>query len=181
MRTALCLWVLLLAPAAAAIESAHVEPVFGQACRTGPHKQPGGPFAAYVFCDDALGSNIAVLYSDLGDPRFEKWTLTRRFWQGEAWAADVHDLGWVPGRNQLVVTTSEIYGSGATYLLDLETQSFIVLFEPKDCGSHIVALNVSSVTLKVNYCEGEEPNRQVVVKFPQSNPSLQGTPPKRRP
>jgi hypothetical protein len=43
-----------------------------------------------------LGTNIAVFYPELGDPRYEKWTLTRRFWQDEPWSADVSALGWVP-------------------------------------------------------------------------------------
>jgi hypothetical protein len=181
MRIVTLLLALFFATEVGAADREHVDSVYGPACRTGPHKQPGGPFAVYVFCDDALGTNIAVMYADLGDPRFEKWTLTRRFWQDEAWAADVHDLGWVPGRNLLVVTTSVIYGGGATYLLELERQTFAVLYEPGDCGSHIIAINASSVTLRLNNCISEEPDRQVVVRLPQSNPSLQGAPLKRRP
>src|SRR5476651_1216798 len=90
-----------------------VENIGGRTCKGGTHKQPHGPFAVFVFCDDALGTNIAICYFDLGDPRFEKWTLTRRFWQSDDWGADVRSIAWVPNHNSLVVTTCEIYGTGA--------------------------------------------------------------------
>ena len=80
-----------------------IENIAGTACRTGVHQQPKGPFAVFGFCDDAEGTNIAVFYSELGDPRFEKWTLTRRFWQSDKWGADVQSIAWMPNRNFLVV------------------------------------------------------------------------------
>ena len=135
----------LCVPAMTVAAPARVETVSGQACENGVHRDPGGPFAVYVFCGDALGTNIAVLYSTLGEPRFEKWTLTRRFWQDEPWATDVHALGWVPKRSLLVVTTSEIYGEGAIYLLDLKAQTFIVLAKPEDRGAQILELTESFV------------------------------------
>lgn len=142
----------------------------------GVHAQPHGPFAAYVFCDDALGTNIAIAYLGPGMPSFEKWTLTRRFWQDRHWGADVHDLGWVPNRNLLVVTTSFIYGEGAVYLLDLERQEFVTLLIPEDCGSHILAINESSVTIGLNDCESPSPYRRVVLTFPQCNSQSQPAP-----
>jgi hypothetical protein len=169
MRTtfvSLILSLTIALPLGAMAAFAPVDHVFGHACKTGRHQQPKGPFAVYAFCDDALGTNIAIFYSELGDPRFPKWTLTRRFWQDEAWSADVHDLAWVPKRNFLVVTTSEIYGNGGVYLLDLEKQQFVVLAEPKDCGSRIVALDESSVTVALNDCESSKPNGRRVLKFP---------------
>jgi hypothetical protein len=59
----------------------NIESISGRVCKGGSHIQPRGPFGVYVFCDDALGTNIAVFYPALGDPRYEKWTLTCRFWQ----------------------------------------------------------------------------------------------------
>lgn len=149
-----------------------IEAVAGPSCKDGVHKQPRGPFGVYVFCDDALGTNIAVFYPQLGDPRYEKWTLTRRFWQDAPWSADVHSLGWVPNRNLLVVTTSEIYGAGSVFLLDLEKQTSEVLASTEDCGSSIVALSESSVTVGLNNCEDAKPFKKVEVKFPQSNPAV---------
>ena len=146
-----------------------VETVGGQACKNGVHPDPSGPFAVYVFCDDALGTNIAVFYATLGGPRFEKWTLTRRFWQDQPWATDVHALGWVPKRSLLVVTTSEIYGEGAIYLLDLKAQTFIVLAKPEDCGAQILELTESFVTVGLNNCESATPYKRLTLEFPKSN------------
>src|ERR1700676_973030 len=134
-------------------KEARIESISGLSCKGGLHAQPGGPFGVYVFCDDALGTNIAVFYPQLGEPRYEKWTLTRRFWQDGQWSADVSALGWVPGRNLLVVATSAIYGTGAVYLLNLEKQTHTTLGSTKDCGSSITALSESSVTVDLNNCE----------------------------
>jgi hypothetical protein len=164
MRTValLALCILMGIPVGAA---SLVENIGGRSCKGGMHKQPHGPFAVYVFCDDAMGTNIAVYYSDLGEPRFEKWTLTRRFWQSDDWGADVHSIGWVPDRNSLVVTTSEVYGTGAVYLLDLEKQTFVTLAEPKDCGSQIEQITDHSVTVRLNGCEHPARAKSVVLTF----------------
>jgi hypothetical protein len=143
-----------------------IEKTSGHKCKGGAHTQPEGPFGVYVFCDDAVGTNIAVLYQELGEPRYGKWTLTRRFWQDGPWAADVSAFGWVPGRNLLVVATSEIYGSGAVYLLNLESQTFVSLGSTKDCGSTILALTDTSVTLGLNNCEVPQPFKKITFKFP---------------
>jgi hypothetical protein len=175
MRTLLVL--LLLAPALGLAQQqpstdtgirspAKIEGISGRACKGGPHAQPQGPFGVYVFCDDALGTNIAVFFPQLGDPIYEKWTLTRRFWQDEPWSADVSALGWVPGRKLLVVATSEIYGTGAVYLLNLEKQTYAKLGSTKDCGSSITALSESSVTVALNNCENSRLSKIVELKFP---------------
>jgi hypothetical protein len=172
-------WVIILVVSAAAraeqpsiVGSHHSQPgieqIAGRGCKGGAHTQPEGPFGVYVFCDDALGTNIAVFYPQLGDPKYEKWSVTRRFWQDGPWAADVSGLGWVPGRNLLVVATSEIYGSGDVYLLDLEKQTFVDLGSTKDCGSTILELTKSSVTLGLDNCEDPKPFKKVTMKFPES-------------
>jgi hypothetical protein len=145
---------------------ARIESISGRACKGGSHVQPQGPFGVYVFCDDALGTNIAVFYPQLGDPRFEKWTLTRRFWQGGPWSADVGALGWVPGRNLLVVSTSAIYGTGGVYLLDLEKQTYTKLGSTSDCESSVAALSESSVTVALDNCENPRPSKKIKLAFP---------------
>jgi hypothetical protein len=173
----LCVLTILLAPAPgfaqqqpATVSSVHrpakIESISGVACKRGSHIQPQGPFGVYVFCDDALGTNIAVFYPELGEPRFEKWTLTRRFWQDGPWSADVSALGWVPNRNLLVVTTSEIYGTGAVYLLNLEIQIYTELGYTSDCSSAILALTEVSVTVGLSNCEDSKPSRKMELKFP---------------
>jgi len=173
-------WLLIILASAAATaqqptqEGTHngrptTEQISGRGCKGGVHPQPQGPFGVYVFCDDAVGTNIAVFYPQLGEPKYQKWTLTRRFWQDGPWAADVSALGWVPGRNLLVVATSEIYGSGSVYLLDLEKQTSVILGSTNDCGSTILGLTDSSVTLGLTNCEDPKPFKSITMKFPRTD------------
>ncbi len=158
---------LLVTATPVAVSDINVENLSGTACRTGPHLQPAGPFAAYVFCDDALGTNIAVFYAALGYPEFNPWSLTRRFWQGGAWGADVQGIGWVPGKNLLVVATSSMYGTGSVYLLRLESQTSVTLSEPKACLAKIQAISERSVTVSVRDCDESAPERLLALPFPQ--------------
>jgi hypothetical protein len=59
-----------------------IEDISAQLCVTGEHKQPSGPYALYVFCDDALGTNVAVFLKELGVPFSENYDLGKRFWHG---------------------------------------------------------------------------------------------------
>jgi hypothetical protein len=68
-------------------------------CKPGPQFQVPGPFAIYVFCDDALGTNIAVFLNDLGAPLRNKYDLGKRFWQGEPWSYDVTSSAWISNGN----------------------------------------------------------------------------------
>lgn len=143
-----------------------VENVYPKVCKEGVHAQPSGEFAVYVFCDDAMGTNIAVMHLHPGDSGYPKWPIDRRFWQGKPWAKDVSAIGWVPGGNLLVVATSEIYGEGEIVLLDLMDQTSTVLLKPKDCGASITAISKATVTVGLNNCEDEKPYRTMVIKFP---------------
>ena len=147
------------------------EDVAGRACSGGAHQQPDGPFAVYVFCDDAVGTNIAVFYSGLGEPRYPKWTVTKRFWQSDAWGADVSAFAWVPHRNFVIVTTSEVYGTGGVYLLDLERQTSSELAKPNGCETPILGITDHSVTVGITDCEHEKPVEQRVVAFTLPPPS----------
>jgi hypothetical protein len=165
IANAAILW-LVAAPFLTHAGVAKIENVAGRACSNGAHVQPQGPYGVFVFCDDAVGTNIAVYYAQLGEPKYEKWTLTRRFWQDEPWAADVSALGWVPGRNLLVVTTSEIYGAGAVFLLNLDVETYEKLGSTNDCGSKILDLTEDSVTVGLNNCEDSKPSKNITMRFP---------------
>jgi len=145
-----------------------VENIYPKVCKEGVHAQPGGQFAVYVFCDDAHGTNIAVMHRHPGDSEFPKWPINQRFWQGGLWAKDVSSIGWVPSRNYLVVSTSEIYGEGAIFLLDLVEQTSNVLLKTDDCGATITAVSNASVTVGLNNCVDEKPFKTVVLKLPKS-------------
>ncbi len=105
-------------------------------CNPGLYKQPNGPMAIILFCEDALGIYIGLVYYDnmaspvpdlfykkLSDAEkktyYKTWSLANRMWQDPKWASDVTSYAWSPDGNKLYVGTSNIYGSGGFFELDL--------------------------------------------------------------
>ena len=93
-------------------------------CPQGVHHQPGGPFAALLFCEDALGDYLAVVYweplaAPAARPFADAWEMGNRVWQDSVWASDVTSFAWSPDGKRLYVTTSQVYGSGGLFELDL--------------------------------------------------------------
>lgn len=105
-------------------------------CEHGLHRQPNGPMALLLFCEDAVGDYIGLVYYDLMEAPaplhflrklsekdkmdfYKKWSLGNRMWQEPLWASDVTSYAWSPDETKLYVATSDIYGSGAFYELDL--------------------------------------------------------------
>jgi hypothetical protein len=77
-----------------------------------------------LFCEDALGDYLAVVYFEpLGAPAAgpfaEAWGMNNRVWQDALWGSDVTSFAWSPDQKRLYVTTSEVYGSGGLFELDL--------------------------------------------------------------
>ncbi len=109
-------------------------------CNPGLYKQPNGPMAIMVFCEHALGIYIGLVYYDnmagpIPDEFYKKlpeaekktyktWSLDNRMWQAPIWAADVTSYAWSPDGNKLYVGTSDIYGSGGLYELDLVRRQY---------------------------------------------------------
>ncbi|GAK60994.1 hypothetical protein U27_00892 [Candidatus Vecturithrix granuli] len=82
----------------------------------------------FVFCDDALGTNIGVILTEpgagpgtipLGEPKTWTWLTNNRFWQDPEWATDVVNVAWSPSKKYVYVATSSIYGDGGVFQLDL--------------------------------------------------------------
>ena len=132
-------------------------------CKPDIHKQPKGNFALYVFCDDALGTNVAVYIRKLDAPITGKYDLGKRFWQGGKWGYDVTSYTWV-NENYLLLATSYIYGTGAVYLLDLKAQKFKVVAPLKygACITRLLSVNISVVKVAITDCESMEEN---IVEF----------------
>lgn len=104
-------------------------------CKHGLHTQPNkGPFSIFLFCDDALGSNIGIILTERGAgpgnvPLNEmkvwpNWEPTKRFWQDDKWAADVINFAWGPSQRYMYVATSGIYGDGGFFKIDLREHSY---------------------------------------------------------
>ena len=89
------------------------------------------PFAVMTFRDDALSNHIGVIYyGTMGSPVDESWKLDDRFWEDEAWGADVTSFAWASGGRVLYVATSPIYGTGQVFRLFLAERRAEVVFSP---------------------------------------------------
>jgi hypothetical protein len=106
-----------------------------QKCTHGLHPQPNnGPFSVFLFCDDALGSNIGIILTERGagpgnvplnDQKvWQTWDTVNRFWQDRKWAADVINFVWSPSQRYLYVATSGIYGDGGFFKIDLREHTY---------------------------------------------------------
>jgi hypothetical protein len=104
-------------------------------CRQGLYAQPHkGAFSVFLFCDDALGSNIGVILINPGAGPgkmgfggaevWVKWDTNDRFWQETKWATDVINFAWSPSLRYLYVATCGIYGDGGFFKLDLIDRVF---------------------------------------------------------
>ncbi len=176
-----------LAQAKAPQESSGV-PVSGRNCAAGPHVSPeGGPFAFFLFCDDALGTQMAVLSVSMSVPQAQAWSLADRVWQQAAWATDVVSVAWLEQGKALLVITGYVYGNASIYRLVLPTREVVRIFpsarvptlasesekacsESVACDFELVSVDESAreVRVRVSRCEaanyncGAEPVVQIV-------------------
>ena len=164
MKT-LSILILLLIPTLTHADSVAVKQIDGKSCIGGVHEQPNGLFAVYVFCDDALGTNISIFLKDLGAPLRGPYTLTKRFWQNEEWGADVTSFAWLPDHKTLLLATSAIYGSGKVYKINLETKQSSFLYVPDDniCLTRLARVTNDFITLIVTDCDLKE--KQIEIKY----------------
>jgi hypothetical protein len=83
-----------------------------------------------VSCEDAQGDYLTVLYTGqvvaANDSAWER-SIGERAWHDEKWGDDVTSYAWGPGGEWLYVATSDTYGTGAVYLLDLRRKSSVVV------------------------------------------------------
>jgi hypothetical protein len=132
--TVIFLFIAVMGPSLASDNSLIIN-VFGSQCKHGLYQQPSnGAFSVFVFCDDALGTNIGIILTERGagpgpTPMSETkewlyWDTVNRFWQDRKWAADVMNFAWSPSFRYLYVATSEIYGDGGFFKIDLRERTF---------------------------------------------------------
>jgi hypothetical protein len=144
---------LLLAASSFAAESGSESPSVWShekdGCNPGLYRQPKGPMALILFCEDALGTYIGlVYYESMKSPvpydfflklsaveketYYKVWSLDNRLWQTSIWASDVTSYAWGPDGTKLYVATSPIYGSGGLYELDLVRRQHKKLAPPNE-------------------------------------------------
>ncbi len=145
----------------------------GESCPHGLHHQPNGAFAVIVFCEDALGTSLAVVCYDAG--KYDRlldvksgeamgWEIADRVCQQAPWAADVTSIAWSPNGKFLYVASSEPYGAGGLFQLDLDRRAAtqilpknvkVTLSEPGP-GYMIAGLSEDGKTLRVETLESED-------------------------
>ena len=124
-----------------------VTQVHARVCSQGVYEQPGGQFAIHVFCDDALGTNIAIFLNKMGAPVYHEYDLGSRFWQSEEWAYDVMSFSWLAD-GKLLLSTSAIYGSGSVYVLDPGKKQSEVLLKVDDALIELVSVEDHEVKIR---------------------------------
>ena len=149
-------------------------------CVHGLKAQPrGGPFSVFVFCDDALGVNIAVLNTSPGagpgqirleGPRvWSHWQVNDRVWQDASWSTDITSFAWSRDLRSLYVATSGTYGSGALYRLSLVDRSYTRLLPKEEDASGSSPRYMTEVTL----LRVDSKTDEIVVSLRRYDPDVQ--------
>jgi len=157
----IALLICLIVAGSAYAESIPIIQISAKYCKEGVHKQPKGQFALYVFCDDALGTNISIFLNDLGAPLRGAYRLTNRFWQSDDWGADVTSFAWLPDNKSIIISTSAIYGSGKVFKLQLESKKVEIIYNPTP--GEIENIEEAKIKIKVTNCELREKVIEVAI------------------
>jgi hypothetical protein len=131
-------------------DSIQVSPRF---CKHGLNQPKGGDFAAFVFCDDGLGTQIGIILTRPGVGPVEvntEWSVTNRFWQEGLWMINVKEMVWSPSGAFLYVITSEVYSEEALWELDLPQRKAVKLLDGTEVGGYLSIEGVLGDTLVVN-------------------------------
>lgn len=133
-------------------------------CRAGRHNIPHSDFAVDVYCDDALGVNIAIALTRFSAPVSGPYSLGKRMWQGGDWTRYVTSIA-ASKSGKFFVTTDGRNGTGKIYALDLAAQNAKEIWSLKDgdCAPTISAVDGAKLSLKIFLCDGCEPRYDVLM------------------
>jgi len=146
--------------------------ILNQTSDVGSHKtfyfpDPTHRSGVVVFGDDATGTTVGVVKTTnwASDDVERGWRQDRRFWQEKEWSLNVTSFGWSRDGRYLFVATSDIYGTGEVYQLDVDRRRWAVLF-PREreealdghCwSSEIERIGDNTVTFYVrDYCDEDK-------------------------
>lgn len=155
-----------------------------QDCKHGLHHHPNnGPFSIFVFCDDALGTNIGLILTEPGagpgklkleGTKIWDWQVNNRFWQLQEWSSDVTSFAWSPDFRYLYIATSSVYGDGSFFRLDLKNRTskrlipdkkakYFNSLKNKSIRTRIVGIdkNLDKITVEI---EAYWPNEETIAK-----------------
>ncbi|WP_162651907.1 hypothetical protein [Lentilitoribacter sp. Alg239-R112] len=134
-------------------------------CPQGRHMQPNGNFAVDVYCDDALGTNIAFTLVGINAPIQGKYSLTQRTWQGGDWAASASSVFWSNDLNTVLVATDMVYGTGTIYRLKLLEQGAETIWSMQPgsgCIPVIKSLSGTTLVIDIIPCESGLPRQETI-------------------
>lgn len=133
-------------------------------------KQPNGPFAAMLFNEFAQGIHIGIIYhQQMGGPVDGNWWISERFWQEKPWNADITSFAWDETGKYIYIGTSEVYGDGGLFKLDLLKKTFVKLYPKANADSEpalsteIIELDQTNDKLKVKLMLVDETTKIVVI------------------
>jgi hypothetical protein len=126
---------------------------YAKICKHGLHLQPeAGKFAVMLFCDDAAGANVGIVCYQPGCDE-TPWDLSDRFWQDQVWASDVTAFAWDKNGKCLYISTSEIYGAGDLFALNLPARRYVkvsLALDGRLCPTCRYATTLKSIDLTKN-------------------------------
>ncbi len=142
--------------------------------------------ALLLFCEDALGTYIGLVYYDSMESPvpynyyirlsaaekktyYKAWSLGNRMWQDPIWASDVTSYAWSPDGTKLYIATSEIYGSGGLYELDLIRKKYKQIAPT----GRVAKLNDSGPGYIIMQIDKDE-SRLIYIVDPQGDVPLEG-------
>lgn len=89
-----------------------------EVCKTQQYKI--NAFTVFLFCEDALGAYLGIVYSDrMGQAGDKAWEVEKRFWQDKTWSSDVTSFLLDPEFGRVFIATSSIFGTGDIYEINL--------------------------------------------------------------
>ncbi len=93
-------------------------------------RQPNGPFLVLALCEMGFGCSMTLVcyrpglcektIGPDGAAHFSGWRFDDRIWQQARWSSDVTGAAWSCDGGSLFVSTSDVYGSGALFQIELE-------------------------------------------------------------
>ena len=87
-------------------------------------------------------------------PNYPKWMLGNRIWEDSMWDSDVTSFAWGPAGNNIYVATSNIYGGGGLFEVDLISRKASKIYPMKDNKKfgytvEILGIDIQSNTLEI--------------------------------
>jgi len=142
--------------------------VAGVSCMHGLKKIQNTPYAVMMFCEGALGNYLSITYVGwMSAPVDGTWSLNNRHRQNEAWGLDVTSYFYDPPTFLLYIATSELYGEGGIYRLNLHNKKFRKLtFDTEKEGKEFKLKSIDHKRRRLNYKVIKDGNVKKIASIP---------------